>query len=190
VAKDYSSFSRHGTITSATWTNTPQWQALRGFGRVTFTNIAQPTNKLFVVSVWVYPESGGHFDQTISSTYGGWTDGWRLIRYDETKLQFRIANRSIDTSVGALPTNRWVHVAARLSNTTSSIFVDGVKVASTALATNDYILPITNAVYIGNGAGGIGDWTGMVADFKMLYGGDFHDSMIMNMYQFERSLYQ
>jgi len=91
----------------------------------------------FTIECWVYPLSvnGSNANPLINKLNGGSNTGWLLGMSSTSLWQFSTGS-SVIVRAGAVSLNTWTHLAAVRSSGTTTLYVNGTSVGSTATAFN------------------------------------------------------
>ena len=142
------------------------------------------TSNQFTLSVWVkvkgWTTTGvvvGQYETTTPS-------GWKLYHTSTNLLTFLFrdnASTAKSVSTGALTTNVWYHIVARLNGTTSAIFVNGTLIASTASTLG--MKPVTQDLWVGDTSGATTTdiWNGTIDEIT-IYNRSLTNSEITALY--------
>jgi len=119
----------------------------------------------YTIEFWVYHTSMSATNQTYASTGGsGYTN---FYNYSNGRIGLGIqGTNEIVSASGVITTNTWYHIAYTYNGTTTTIYVNGVSVASgtTGVYSNN-----SAALQIGNGLGGLPVY-GYMSDFRLTKG--------------------
>ena len=91
----------------------------------------------FTIECWVYPlaVNGSNANPLINKLNGGSNTGWLLGMSSTSLWQFSTGS-SVIVRAGAVSLNTWTHLAAVRSSGTTTLYVNGTSVGSTATAFN------------------------------------------------------
>jgi hypothetical protein len=123
----------------------------------------------FTVEAWVYRQAAGRRvivsqTQNSSAPY----NGWLFYINSSNQLTFEGTNGS-SISAASMPTSsQWVHVAAVRSGSTTTIYMDGVQVASGTVSITDFNGTLTIGQYTSPISGS--EWTGYIDDLRITRG--------------------
>ena len=127
-----------------------------------------PASSNYTIALWIYWVSGTSFVSTDALLLG--TNGTAFTGYH---------NATSFTIGGTIVQNTWQHVTFAYSAGTIRLFINGVKVATTSVAT--YRPSGTGQLVIGNG------WRGHLDDFRM-YPASLPDKACADLYSYETAL--